>query len=368
MNANLKTNPHAHGRAIRTNTDIIGVLIRGALFVAVWAVINRYLVFGVGAAIHVVLMVLTAMLGGTVAHFVFDFAMAKLERRAFDTAPFVKRFKNGETILTGLILAIAMQPGAHLYVVFVNVMFAEIFGKLIYGGYGQNIFNPVAVGLIFNALTFGGTSLTPSWLHATDITTGPTPLAPLNAAGWQLTPAEAHDYLLSMGGAGRMLLGAVRGSVGETSRLALLLALVYMLYKRVVDWATPVCYFGSVFVMMAVYGLVIGAGMWYPVIHLLTGGVILGGVFLATDPVTIPLSRQGRAVFGILLAFFTLMIRLNSGHAEGVAFSILLMNMLVAIIDSKTSVQTNSKKASLRVAITFVASTAVLILFTLFVP
>lgn len=368
MNFPLKPGPHV--RVNRTNASIIGVVVRAALFVAVWAVVNRFLVFGAGAAIHVTLMVLTAVTGGTFAHFIFDFGMAKLERRTFDAAPFIKRFKNGETIITGLILAIAMQPGAHLYVVFINVMFAEIFGKLIYGGYGQNIFNPVAVGLIFNALTFGGTSLAPGWLATTDVTTGSTPLAALNAAGWQMTPSEAYYYLSDLGGLGHMLLGMVRGSVGETSRLALLLALAYMIYKRAADWVTPVFYFGSVFLMTSIYGLIIGAGMLYPVIHLLTGGIMLGGVFLASDPVTIPITRQGKAIFAILLAFLTLMIRLNSGHAEGVAFSILLMNIVVAIIDRKTqgitSANINKKHASL--AITFVASTAVLILFTIFVP
>lgn len=368
MNFPLKPAPHV--KAKRTNASILRVVIQAALFVAFWSVYNRFAVFGIGAAIHVVLMVITATATGTFAHFIFDFAMAKLEKRPFDIEPFKKRFRNGETIVTGLILAIAMQPGAHLYAVIINTLFAEIFGKLIYGGYGQNIFNPVAVGLIFNALTFGGTALTPGWIAGADVTTGPTPLASLNAHGWYMTPAQVSHYFAYVGGAGRMFLGMVRGSVGETSRLALTLALIYMVYRKAADWVIPVFYIGSIFFMTAIYGAIIGAGIWYPFVHLLTGGIFLGGVFLATDPVTTPITRQGRAIFGILLAFLTLMIRFNSGHAEGVAFSILLMNILVAIIDSKTGgiTSANIGKKHSSIAITFVASTLVLILFTIFVP
>lgn len=368
MNFPLKSAPHV--RAKRTNSNIIFDVILAALFVALWAIYNRFAVFGVGAAVHIVLMIITGTTAGTFAHFIFDFAMAKLEKKPFDSAPFKKRFKNGETVVTGLILAIAMQPGAHLYVVAINAIFAEIFGKLIYGGYGQNIFNPVAVGLIFNALTFGGTVLFAPWIPNAVVTTGPTPLVALNAAGWNMTPTDIYYYFNELGGALRMFLGMVRGSVGETSRLALTIALIYMVYKKAADWVIPVFYIGSIFVMTAIYGAIIGAGAWYPFVHLLTGGIFLGGVFLATDPVTTPITRQGRAIFGILLAFFTLMIRFNSGHAEGVAFSILIMNILVAIIDSKTGgiTSANIGKKHTSIAITFAASTAILILFTIFVP
>ncbi|MCL1936434.1 MAG: RnfABCDGE type electron transport complex subunit D [Defluviitaleaceae bacterium] len=363
MNFPLKSAPHVRGK--RTNADILSVVIKAALFVAVWAIYNRFAIFGIEVGVHIVLMIITACTAGTFAHYIFDVAIAAIEKRKFDKTPFVKRFKNGETIITGLILALAMQPTVHLYVVAIVAIFAEIFGKLIYGGYGQNIFNPVAVGLIFNALAFGGTALAMPYLA--DVVTGPTPLVGLNAVNWTMNPMEASNFLSSVGGAGRMLLGLVPGAIAETSRLALILALIYMCYKRVADWVTPVVYIGTIFIITTIYGFIIGAGFWYPLIHLLTGGIIFGATFLATDPVTIPITRQGKVMFGILLAMFTLLIRFNSSHGEAVAFSILLMNIVVGIIDVKSYGITsdNIKKKKISLGITFVAASIIVIGFTL---
>ena len=370
MNFPLKVYPHIRGN--RTNNDILSVVIKAALFVAVWAVYNRFVFYGVETGVHVVLMIVTACLAGTFAHIGFNMFFDAMEKKRFASfgeriLPYTYKIKNGETIVTGLILSLAMQPTAHIYVVAIVVIFAEVFGKLIYGGYGQNIFNPVAVGLIFNALTFGGTVLTVPLPYVTDALSQATPLAGLNTFNWIMTPTQAENFLYTNGGVLRMLLGLVHGSVGETSRLALLLALGYMIYKKVADWTIPAFYIGSVFLITLIYGLYIGAGLWYPIIHLLTGGLIFGATFLATDPVTTPLTRQGKAVFGILLAMFTLLIRFTSSHAEGVAFSILLVNMLVPFIDQKmygiTSIDINKKKLS--VSIAFISATVIVIGFTI---
>ncbi|MCL1997066.1 MAG: RnfABCDGE type electron transport complex subunit D [Defluviitaleaceae bacterium] len=367
MNFPLKPAPHT--KVGNRHEDIVATVIKAALFVAVWAIYNRFMVFGIETAAHVALMILVACTASTIAHLGFHMAMDALEKKSFTSfkeriAPYKHKIRTGETVVTGLILALAMQPTAHLYVVAIVAIFAEIIGKLIYGGYGQNIFNPVAVGLIFNALTFGGTVLTVGYLP--DIITQPTPLAALTTANWIMTPQELANYFANTGGIINMFLGTVPGSVGETSRLALLVALGYMCYKKVADWVTPIFYMGTVYVIMLVYGFIIGAGFWYPVAHLLTGGIVFGAVFLASDPITTPINRQGKVIFAVGLAMFTLLIRLTASPTEGVAFSILLMNMLTPLIDSKTANVTteNTNKKIRSSAIAFAIATVVVIGFT----
>ena len=363
----LKQGPHVKGD--NRHAEILATVIKAALFVAVWAVYNRFVVFGIETALHVVLMIIVACSATTIGHLCFHMVMDALEKKKFSSfaqriEPYKQKILMGETVVTGLILALAMQPSAHLYVVAVVAIFAEVVGKLLFGGYGQNIFNPVAVGLIFNALTFGATPLTVGYLP--DIITQATPLSALTAANWTMTPSELSAYFASTGGMLSMFLGTVPGSVGETSRLALFVVLAYMCYKKVADWVVPVFYMGSVFLITLIFGAIIGAGIWYPVAHLLTGGIVFGAVFWATDPVTTPINRQGKVVFAIMLAMFTLLIRLTASPVEGVAFSILLMNMLTPLIDSKTANVTteNTNKKIISSVVAFGVATVVVVGFS----
>lgn len=366
MNFPLKAAPHIKGK--RSQSYILGTVTNAAMFVAAWSIYNAFAVYGTETMVHVALIMLTACVTGTLTHVCFHMLFDALERKKFASlgariTAHTSKIKTGETIITGLILSLAMSPTSGIYMVVMTVIFAEVIGKLLFGGYGQNIFNAVAVGLVFNALTFGGSSLIVPLPFAPDMLTQATPLAGLNAYNWVMTSTEASQFLYTTGGIGRLFLGFVPGAIGEVSRFALLLALAYMIYKKVADWVVPAVYLGTVFVITLIYGFYIGAGVLYPVIHLLTGGLIFGAVFLATDPVTIPINRQGKVIFALLLAMFTLLIRFLSSHTEGVAFAILLTNMLVPFIDSKTanitSEDTNKKWMS--IAITF-AVVAVVVL------
>lgn len=372
MKFTSKPGPHIlpnTGKPKSRNSEILKTVLIALAFVAVWSVVNRFIVFGPAMGIHVILILVTAVVSALFAHTCFYMLFDWLDKKPF--ASFKERFQStiprtkvGAPLVTALIMGLAVQPAVPLYVVFVAVFFAEIIGKLIYGGYGQNIFNPVAVGLIFIALAFQGTEIT-TWYIA-DVVTGPTPLAALNAANWHLQSGELQAFITAQGGLWQMLLGTVYGSFGETARLALLIAFGYMAYKKVLDWVMPAFYLGTIFVITLVYGLMIGGGFLYPIVHLLTGGVIFGSVFLITDPVTTPINRQGKAIFAIFMAMFTLLIRFNSSHMEGVAFSVLLMNMFVPLIDSKTAAVTTAKpkKINLAVAGMFGIAAVVVIGFT----
>ena len=321
-------------------------VLKALSFVALWSIANRFIVFGPAVGIHVILILVTAVVSSLTAHTSFYLFFDWLDKKPFETfkerfAATIPRTLGGAPLVTALILGLAVQPGIALYVLFVAVFFAEVIGKLLYGGYGQNIFNPVAVGLIFIALAFGGTTIS-TW-YLPEAVTGATPLRYLNEANWILTPDGVWDFIAYQGGLLNMFAGLVRGSFGETARFALLLALGYLIYKKALDWVLPLFYLGSIFMIALLQGLVVGAGFMYPVVHLLTGGVIFGAVFLITDPVTTPINRQGKMIFAIFMAMFTLLIRFNSSHMEGVAFSVLLMNMFVPLIDTKTANVTTSQ-------------------------
>ncbi|MCL1990525.1 MAG: RnfABCDGE type electron transport complex subunit D [Defluviitaleaceae bacterium] len=357
------------GKSISRNTEILNVVTHALLFVAAWAVFNRHQVFGLAVALHGVLILFTAVTSAVMAHMLFYLFFDWVDKKEFPSfkvqlQSVMKRTWSGTPIVTALILGLAVHPGIALYVIGITVFFAEILAKLLFGGYGQNIFNPVAFGLVFILLAFGATEMMAG--HLPDAVTAATPLVGLSQVNWMMDSQEIQRFMTDQGGFLNMLLGLVPGSFGETARLASLLALAYMIYKKVLDWAIPLFYLGTIFVITLVYGFSIGAGWWYPFVHLLTGGIVYGSIFMITDPVTSPINRQGKAIFAILLAMFTLLIRLNTPHPEGVAFAILLMNMFVPFIDAKTAnvtlVDTHKKITS--VGITFVVALVVVIGFT----
>ncbi|MDD2432783.1 MAG: RnfABCDGE type electron transport complex subunit D, partial [Clostridia bacterium] len=186
------------------------------------------------------------------------------------------------------------------------------------------IFNPALVGRA--VLVASWPVAMTSWVTPLDGVTTATPLG-------MLKQGLAAEQLPSLG---QLFLGNVGGSLGETCAVALLLGAIYLLYKGHIDWRTPVSYLGTVFLLTAIVGAFKGAGLWYPLYHLLTGGLILGAFFMATDWVTSPLTKKGKLIFGLGCGFLTVLIRLQGGYPEGVCYSILLMNMVTPLIDRYT--------------------------------
>ena len=135
---------------------------------------------------------------------------------------------------------------------------------------------------------------------------------------------------------GSAFIGSIPGSLGETSALALLIGGLYLIYKGHVDWKIPGTYLGTVFLITTIIGLSTGQGMLYPMFHLLTGGLLLGAFFMATDWVTRPITKKGRLVFGLGCGILTVLIRIYGGYPEGVCYSILLMNCATPLIDRYT--------------------------------
>ena len=221
---------------------------------------------------------------------------------------------DGSALVTGMLLALNLPPGLPYWMAVVGAVVAISLGKQIYGGLGANPFNPALIGRVFLMVTF--TSPMTTWINPVDGTTGATPLALMKMQG------IPTDYV-------RLFFGNVGGSLGETSAFLIIIGGLYLIYKGYVDWCIPASYLGSVAILSAILGQ-------DPVFHLLSGGLMLGAFFMATDMVTTPLSRLGKMIFGIGAGFFTVLIRLYGGYPEGVSFSILLMNAFTPLINRFT--------------------------------
>ncbi len=241
---------------------------------------------------------------------------------------------DGSAFLTGLLLGMNLPPSLPFYVPVVGSFFSVIIVKQLFGGLGYNIFNPALLGRAFLLITWPKAmtiwSAPTAKLTGLDAVTTATPLGILKEAGVGKLIEEfgtKNDLYISL------LTGARAGSLGETSAILLLLGAAYLLYKKYITWHIPVSFLATVGALAWVFG---GKGALFtgdPVVHLLSGGLILGAFFMATDYVTCPTIRKGQIIFGIGCGALTMLIRLKGGFPEGVMFAILLMNCFAPLID-----------------------------------
>ena len=227
--------------------------------------------------------------------------------------------------VTALIITLISSVNANVYALIISTVLAILFGKLVFGGFGQNIFNPAAFGEAILMSTFAATSA--------DLLSGATPTVTYKGFGWISTADQLSGVIAQYGGLGKMFLGMYDSTMGSTCALLILACLAVLIIRKDIDWQTPVFYIGGVFVISLIVGLVRGAGIQYALFNVLAGGVLFGGVFMTTDPVTSPVSIPGKILFAIGAASFTLIIRWKSNLSDGVLYSILLMNMLTPMID-----------------------------------
>lgn len=239
--------------------------------------------------------------------------------------------------VTGLLLAFTLPPNLPLWMAAVGAVAAIIIAKQIFGGLGNNIFNPALIGRAILVASWPAAMTT--WISPIDGVTTATPLGILKQAGNLQAIGDvsgASELIAQLPSLTDALLGNVGGSLGETSAIALLIGGLFLIYKGHVDWRIPGTYLGTVFVLTTIIGLATGQGMWYPIFHLLTGGLFLGAFFMATDWVTTPITKKGRVIFGLGCGILTVLIRLKGGYPEGVCYSILLMNCVTPLLDRYT--------------------------------
>jgi electron transport complex protein RnfD len=213
-----------------------------------------------------------------------------------------------------------------------GALFAIGVGKMSFGGLGCNLFNPALLGRVFLLLSFPVQMTTwpvPGQIGSyVDAQTSATPLALMKSALHGDTAA-----LADLPSAWQLFIGDNSGCLGEVSALALLIGLVYLLWKRIITWHIPVSILATVFVFSGVMHLVNPAIYVSPVLQLLSGGLMLGAIFMATDYVTSPMSTKGQLIYGICIGLLTIVIRLFGAYPEGMSFAILIMNAFTPLIN-----------------------------------
>ena len=225
-------------------------------------------------------------------------------------------------VVTGLLLAMNLPASAPVWVAIVGSAFAIIFAKQLFGGLGQNFITPALAGRAFLLASYPTemtTWVVPNGLAA-DAATYATPLA-------QLKNGTLDASL------GQLVLGQVGGTIGETCAIALIIGGIYLLYKHVISWKIPVIYIATVFILFAVIGR---HGMRMPLQEIFAGGVMLGGIFMATDYASSPVTPKGQVIFAVGAGLLTYLIRTFGGYPEGVSYSILIMNCCVPLIERFT--------------------------------
>jgi len=229
-------------------------------------------------------------------------------------------------VVTGVILGLSLPATAPWYVGVIGSVAALGIGQMVFGGLGMNIFNPAMVGRAFVMIAFAGQMAASGYLlpgSGVDILSQATPLTLLRQSG-QSTP------LLSM------LLGTTNGSLGETSVLACLLGGVYLCWCKVAAWEIPAGIFLSALLIGLTNDLLTSGSGWTAVHHLTGGALCFGAFFIATDPVSSPLTPRGKWIFGLGIGTLVMLLRLFSGYPEGLMFAVLLMNAVTPLINRWT--------------------------------
>jgi electron transport complex protein RnfD len=241
---------------------------------------------------------------------------------------------DGSAFLTGLLLGMNLPPSLPFYIPVTGSFMAIVITKMLFGGLGYSIFNPALIGRAF--LLISWPKAMTIWSEPTaafvalDAKTTATPLGILKEEGLaQLIEVFGDKTELYT----QLFIGNRAGSLGETSAIALILGALYLLYKRYITWHIPFSFLATVAVLAWAFGGKSGFFSGDPIIHLLSGGLILGAFFMATDYVTCPSVRKGQIIFGIGCGAITMLIRLKGGFPEGVMFAILLMNCFAPLID-----------------------------------
>lgn len=244
--------------------------------------------------------------------------------------------RDGSAVVTGIILALIIPPSFPLWAAVLGVFFSICIVKHVFGGLGKNIFNPALMGRAFLTAAFPVLITTyaidfkplpfkqpESIINQSEAVSTATPLSKIKFED------KKYDNKMIL----NFFLGEKKGSLGETSGFLIIMGLVVLIVFKVADWRLPVSYFTTVFVFSGLLWIINPEKYINPVLTFVLGGILLGGTYMATDPVTTPVTVKGKWVFGIGAGILTLIIRNWSGYPEGVMFSILLMNALTPLVN-----------------------------------
>ena len=307
----ISPSPHVFG------ADTTTKLMRDVLIALMPAFVVTVVIYGVQSLILTGVAVVSCVL--------FEYLIQRFILKGEST------INDYSAILTGVLLAFNLPIGVPIWMVILGSLVAIGMAKMSFGGLGRNPFNPALVGRVFLLLSFP--------VHMTvfespdivqDALSGATPLAYVrDALRAGATVSEISPNISYQG----LLLGVKSGSFGEIAALSIILGFIYMIARRVITWHIPISIIVSMFLLTC--------GLWLynpelymdPIFHILTGGALLGAVFMATDYVTSPMSKRGMLIYGVGIGVITVVIRTWGAYPEGISFAILIMNAVVPILN-----------------------------------
>lgn len=313
----ISLSPHIHGGDC-TKRNMYGVI-----FALVPALLVSFFYFGIGSVV--------VCLSSVAACMFFEWAITRFMLKREST------LGDGSAVITGLLLGMNLPSNLPVWIIIIGALVAIGIGKMTFGGLGCNLFNPALVGRCVLLVSFP-VQMT-SWpvagqqMSYTDATTGATPLSLMKQA---ITSGDA-SILDTMPSSLHLLLGnninGGAGTIGEVCALALLLGLAFMLWKKIITWHIPVSVIGSSFVFASLLHI---ANPVYadPLSVVLTGGMMLGAIFMATDYTTSPMTRRGQLIYGTAIGLLTIVIRNWGAYPEGMSFAILIMNAFTPLINN----------------------------------
>ena len=315
-NLKLIVTSSPHIRAAETTRSIMLDVIIAMIPALAFAVYN----FGIGA--------LTVTAVSVVGCVFFEWAYRQLMKKPQSVGDL-------SAVVTGMLLAFVCPPSIPYWMILIGDFFAIVVVKQLFGGIGKNFINPALAGRAFLLGSYAGVMT--SWVApgsklgifgSADAVTAATPMSYLHVGdleGLKASGVTVKD----------MFIGLIGGSLGEVSALLLLLGGVYLIVRKVITWHIPVAYIGTVAVLTYLFPKS-GSGLEWMLYNVLGGGLLLGAFFMATDYATSPVTHKGQVIYGIGCGLFTVFIRYFGSYNEGVCYSIMVMNLFVALIDKYT--------------------------------
>jgi Na+-translocating ferredoxin:NAD+ oxidoreductase subunit D len=310
--------PHVH------TSNTTPSIMYGVVYAMIPAMLVSFYFFGLDS----VRVILISVIGCMAVEYLIQKYLLKSEITVFD----------GSAIVTGVLLAFNVPSNLPWWILIIGAIVSVGVAKMSFGGLGKNIFNPALVGRVFLLISFP-VQMT-SWpvpvpgfkMPLADAITGPTPLGIMKEG---LAAGKSVEEIMPQipGYVENLMTGFQGGCLGEVSAIALLLGAIYMFYRKIITWHTPMAYLGSAVIFSGILWLADPSYYVDPLFHVLTGGMILGVFYMATDMVSSPMSVKGQLVFGAGAGILTILIRVYGAYPEGVSFAILIMNAFVPLID-----------------------------------
>ena len=310
----LTVSPSPHIHSSESTQKIMYRVVYAMIPALIWSVV----VFGIDA--------LRVTLIAVVASLAFEYLIQKYLMKVKPT------ITDGSALITGILLAFNVPANLPWWIIIIGALAAIGIGKLSFGGLGSNIFNPALVGRVFLLISFPVqmTSWPVNKQAGIDAVTAATPLGLLKEGITNGTPISEIAGLPQVND---MLLGNIGGSLGEISAILLILGGLYMLWKKVITWHIPVSIILTVGIIAGIFWLINPEVYVNPAYHLLTGGLMLGAIFMATDMVSSPMTVKGQLIYGVGIGVITISIRMFGAYPEGISFAILIMNAVTPILN-----------------------------------